>query len=359
MQEWQKRQAEEHERTIAIVRRRSHSYVPLLWLPYGAKSPGGGPRLAGRFWGAFGMFAIGAWGLTHAYRSTLRFYLGGKTKKAAPTPSAARTVRSRPRESWSNGGCRLVPEEAPALAMASLRSMLRGAGSEDGFGDQCPDLRVPRREHVFQQDRATCPTGQAVCGQRRGRPWRSWGLTQLMFNHFGFDRSGFRAIVLLPTPRRHILLGKNLALLPVALAVFAIYLGLAAVLAHLRVWDILAAVIEFSAAFLVISVLGNLASIFVPYRIAAGSLRANQDRLYDQSADLRDSYCFFHWRCCRSFCRPGWGCSASISSCCLPAAVTLLVRGSVGRACRLALLANAGAAGKTVAAARASGFSKS
>ena len=53
-----------------------------------------------------------------------------------------------------------------------------------------------------------------------------------MFNHFGFDRGGFRAFVLLPTPRRYILLGKNLALLPVALAVFAIYLGLATVFAQ-------------------------------------------------------------------------------------------------------------------------------
>ncbi len=99
------------------------------------------------------------------------------------------------------------------------------------------------------------------------------GLIQLMFNHFGFDRGGFRALVLSPAPRRHVFLGKNLALLPAAIVVFAIYLGLAAALVHLRALDILAAVLEFVGAFLAFSALGNLTSVLVPYRIAAGSLK--------------------------------------------------------------------------------------
>jgi hypothetical protein len=68
-------------------------------------------------------------------------------------------------------------------------------------------------------------------------------------------------------------MGKNIALLPVAAAVFAIYLGLAALLAHLGIWDILAGGVEFIAAFLAMSVLGNLAAVLAPYRIAAGSLK--------------------------------------------------------------------------------------
>ena len=99
------------------------------------------------------------------------------------------------------------------------------------------------------------------------------GLAQLMFNHFGFDRNGFRAIVLLPSPRGHILLGKNLALLPVAAIVFAVCIGVVAVLGHLPAWVLLATGFEFAAAFLTLCVLGNLASILVPYRIAAGSLK--------------------------------------------------------------------------------------
>jgi hypothetical protein len=68
-------------------------------------------------------------------------------------------------------------------------------------------------------------------------------------------------------------LGKNLALLPLALAVFPLYLGLATAIAHLRAFDVLAASLEFVGAFLTLSALGNVASILAPYRIAAGSLR--------------------------------------------------------------------------------------
>ena len=39
---------------------------------------------------------------------------------------------------------------------------------------------------------------------------------QLVGNQFGFDRGGFRVFVLCPAPRRDILLGKNLAVAPIA-----------------------------------------------------------------------------------------------------------------------------------------------
>ena len=54
------------------------------------------------------------------------------------------------------------------------------------------------------------------------RPLMAYGATvflltislQLTGNQFGYDRSGFRAFVLSPIPRREILLGKNLAVAP-------------------------------------------------------------------------------------------------------------------------------------------------
>ena len=254
----------------------AHRYVPLLWLPYGAKT-----LAEGRAWpaifGAFGMCAIGACGLAQAYRSTLRFYLGGKTRRLAPTPAAARTIRAD-RTILVERRFPVVPEEAGAMAMASLRSMSRA-----------PEVKMALATNVllFAFLGASMFLRRAVAMPPTVQPFVAsvvvivalLGLTQLMFNHFGFERDGFRAIVLLPTPRRHILLGKNLALLPVALVVFAIYFGLAAILAHLGTWDILAGAVEFVAAFLVISVLGNLASILVPYHIAAGSLRPTKTNL--------------------------------------------------------------------------------
>ncbi len=44
-----------------------------------------------------------------------------------------------------------------------------------------------------------------------------FSLSQLIGNQFGFDRNGFRVFVLCPARRRDILLGKNLAVAPLAL----------------------------------------------------------------------------------------------------------------------------------------------
>ena len=99
--------------------------------------------------------------------------------------------------------------------------------------------------------------GPAIRGQRAVAV-AFLGLAQVMFNHFGFDRNGFRAIMLLPTPRRRILLGKNLALLPAAAG------GLRASISPWRpcsrdwtAWNVLTACVEFVGAFLALSALGN------------------------------------------------------------------------------------------------------
>jgi hypothetical protein len=256
-------------RTVALLDV-AHRYVPLLWLPEGARA-----LTEGRAWPAIGcalgMLAMGAWGLARAYRGTLRFYRGGDSKKRVPPPSVVPATHAA-RKILVERTLPAIPEEAAALALASFRGMSRA-----------PEVKMALATNVviFAILGASILMRRTGAMPAMGRPFVAaaavavalLGLAQMMFNQFGFDRGGFRAIVLLPTPRRHILLGKNLALLPVALLVFAIYLGLAAVLAHLRVWDILTAVCEFAGAFAAMSVLGNLASILLPYRITPGSLK--------------------------------------------------------------------------------------
>jgi hypothetical protein len=99
------------------------------------------------------------------------------------------------------------------------------------------------------------------------------GLSQIMYNLFGFDRSGFRQLVLLPTPRKQILLGKNLAFLPLAIAIGAILLIFVMIVMNISFVTIIAAFLQLLAAFLILSMVGNMISILVPYRIAPGSLK--------------------------------------------------------------------------------------
>jgi len=256
-----------------------HRAVPLLWLPQGARGVAEGHAWPA-VWGALGMFAIGAWGLSRAYRSTLRFYQGGETGKPAPAPSAVQTVRA--------GGTILVertlpaiPEEATALAMASLRSMARAPEIKMALASNVLFLAILGASMFMRRSGGLSPAVQpfVVSG---AAAMTFMGLVQLMFNHFGFDRSGFRAYVLLPTPRRYILLGKNLALLPLALIEIVIYLGLAAAFAHPPVSSIVAAGFEFGFAFLALSVVGNLISILFPYRIAAGTLKPTKTKATTQ-----------------------------------------------------------------------------
>jgi ABC-2 type transport system permease protein len=248
----------------------AHRYVPVLWLPYGARSLAEG-RAWPAIWGACGMFVIGAWGLAQAYRSTLRFYLGGNTGKTVALPPAPPKIRGE-RKILVERKIPAVPEEAGALALASLRSLSRAPEVKMALATNVLIFIVLGAGMVVRHDVAL-PAAVRPFVPSCAVAVTFLGLVNLMFNHFGFDRSGFRAIVLLPAPRRHILLGKNLALLPVAAGVFTLYLGLAVLLVHLTAWDILLGIIELAAAFLAASAMGNIASIFVPYRIAAGTLK--------------------------------------------------------------------------------------
>ena len=96
-------------------------------------------------------------------------------------------------------------------------------------------------------------------------------LVQFFANQFGFDRDGFRVLILSPVQRRLILLGKNLACLPVAVTTGVVLLLIAAALlspplcgpgfTNLRRWCCWP------------GLAGNLLSILVPYRIQPGSMK--------------------------------------------------------------------------------------
>lgn len=248
----------------------AHQPLPILWLPYGARRLAEGAALPA-VWGALGAVALGALGLRRAYRTTLKFYQGGTASQAA----AARPQRAAER----NPGRLLVerhlpgvPAEAGALALASLRSLSRA-----------PEVKMALALNVF----IFCMVGAGLFVRGTDkmpeviRPFIGstavmltfLGMAQLLFNQFGFDRDGFRVLVLLPARRTHVLLAKNLATLPFAVVVFAVFLALIAVLARLDRWLILAAGCQFVGAFFALSALGNWVSILAPYRIAAGSLK--------------------------------------------------------------------------------------
>ena len=248
----------------------AHKVVPFLWVGYGAMSLAGG-----NVWPAVlcaaGGFGIGALGLKRAYRSTLSFYQGqttGKRSKRKPKAEKLAGDEKNLIEKQLPG----IPEEAAASALAFFRCLMRAPEVKMMLGTNFIMLLifgtmifVKRSAKIGDNFRPFIATGAVV--------FMFLSLSQLMYNLFGFDRAGFRQLVLLPAPRKQILLGKNLAFLPLAAGIGAIFLLLVKIIMGISLIIVLAAGLQLIAAFLLLSMVGNLISVLVPYRVAAGSLK--------------------------------------------------------------------------------------
>jgi hypothetical protein len=92
-------------------------------------------------------------------------------------------------------------------------------------------------------------------------------------NQFGFDRDGFRAIVLAPVDRAQVLFGKNLAATPPAAASASVLIVVLAVWLGLTPLVILAAFLQLAVGLCLTMMAGNVMSILVPYRIQPGSMK--------------------------------------------------------------------------------------
>lgn len=251
-------------------------FIPFLWLPVGAQSLAEGsvwPALLG----ALGGGALGALGLRRAYRSTMRYYhgeIGGsapaKLETAEAHAAAVTTARADARflETRLPG----VPEPAAALALATFRSQLRAPEIKLALATS---FIVP----VLVGSSLLIGTGQQIPAV--AKPFFATGAAafalflqvQFLANPFGYDRDGFRALVLSPADRRHILLGKNLAALPIGAAFGLIMIVLAAIAFRLPVLTLAATVVQLIAMLLISALGGNLLAILMPFRVPAGSLK--------------------------------------------------------------------------------------
>jgi len=257
-------------RSLPPVVLAAHRYVPLLWVGNGAMSLGRGDVRPAILGGALA-FLIGGLGLRRAYRSTLRFYEGPVTgKRSARRAKAERTIV--PGRNFLARQLPGVPPDAAALALAFFRSLTRAPEVKMAlatnfimllvFGGM---LFVRRASGLADGFKPLAATGAVALA--------FFGMLGLMFNQFGYDRDGFRTLVLSPVPRERILLGKNLALLPFAVGFGVALLVVAKFAFRIPSVFMAAAGLQLIGAFLLLSTVGNLVSVLVPYRIAPGSMK--------------------------------------------------------------------------------------
>lgn len=254
----------------------AHDYVPVLWLPKGAASLAEGNVLPAVL-GSLGAFLLGAAGLARAYRSTLRFYTGnerGKPTETTVEPQAATIADAKPiaRKNFLEKRVPFVSEEVAAWSLAFLRSMTRAPEIRIALFTNIVVIIVLFGAMFSNSWKAQSPVFRLFSGTG-AVAFTFFGLAQLIFNQFGYDRDGFRMFVLSPTRRRDILLAKNVALLPIISTIGLLSISLVAVWTRLPLLGVAAAIFKLATMFLLLSIAGNFASIWAPYRVTAGSLK--------------------------------------------------------------------------------------
>jgi hypothetical protein len=247
-----------------------HKCVPFLWVGNGAMALAGG-NVWPAVLGAAGAFGIGGLGLRRAHRTTLGFYRGqAKVSKPARKPKVARVAAAR--RGLFDRSLPGVPDEAMALGSVFFRSLMRAPEVKMAMATNFLMLLFfgamflgRRSSSLGDQFKPFIATGAVI--------FIFFGLSQLMFNQFGFDRGGFRQLVLLPVQRKWILLGKNLAFLPAALGMGMAVLMLVTLALRITPIVFLAACLQLIAAFLLVSMAANLLSVLLPHHVAQGSLK--------------------------------------------------------------------------------------
>ena len=250
----------------------THKVVPVLWAAYGARTLAD-KNVWPAVWGSLASLAIGSLGLQRAYVATLKFYLGQGTRKTGKSKPKMETVGAV-KETWLEKQIPGMPEEASTLALAFFRSMTRAPELKMALVSSLVFLVIFGGSILSGNMRAGgAPKELRVFLASAAVALPFMGFVQPLFNQFGFDRDGFRMLVLLPSRRSHILLGKNMAFVPMAGACTAVLLLLFAVILHVPLLLLLAGILQWMGGFLLLCMLGNFISIMFPYRIGIGSLK--------------------------------------------------------------------------------------
>jgi hypothetical protein len=259
--------------------------LPPGWLPLGA---GGAAEyhLLPALLGTLGMSLVGAASLWRAYHTTLRLYRGhytGRPSAIGDRPSAMGNQHSADSRK-PIAGSRLLEKQLPwlsehaaAIALAGFRSLTRAPEAKMML--LTPIIMVVLFGSVVLRGSLDPSLPVRALMAIGAMAMIMLSMIQIVGNQFGFDRGGFRVYVLCPAPRRDILLGKNLAVLPLALVLSIFMVALVQVVYPLSLDYLLALVPQFISMYLLFCLMANLLAILTPMAIAAGSLRPTNTKV--------------------------------------------------------------------------------
>jgi hypothetical protein len=272
-EELKQQRQDEFGRTARLI----NLCLPPGWLALGAMASAQGDFLSPLV-ATLGLALIGSASLWRSYRTTVRLYTGQFTagKRSAAAPAVA-SKAAKPPDRLLEKQLPGLSEQASAITLSSLRSLTRAPEAKMVL--LTPIILVVVFGAMLAKRSINLP--EAV------RPLLVFGamsmmlltMVQIVGNQFGFDRSGFRVFVLCAARRRDILLGKNLAVAPLALGLGTTAAGLLQALYPMRLEHFFAALPQLVSMYFVFCLVANLLAILAPMPIASGSLKPVNPKL--------------------------------------------------------------------------------
>jgi ABC-2 type transport system permease protein len=222
------------------------------------------------------LVGLGAIALWRGYRATVRFYRGesgGTSRRVNASEMVEKGANAKPSTRLVERRLPGLSEQASAVATASLRSVLRAPEAAMAFGAAMIVTCILGATMILRLH-ARVPRAFAPLVLEGVMAFSIFMLVPFLCNQFGFDRDGFRSLLLSPVERRDLLVGKNAACLVLGLGACIPLLVVATITLRPEPLVVASALLQVATMLLTAATVGNVLSVLVPYRMAAGSLKA-------------------------------------------------------------------------------------
>ena len=263
----------------------ANALFPPGWLALGAWGAAGGGVWIGAL-ATVAMFGIAFLSLRHSYRKTLdaialddrpgrrAIRARDKPKPGPVAPKTGLALAMPPAlGKMLEPIMRHVPDHSRAVAWVALRLWIRGPQGKMVL--LSPLLLIMLYLVIFRGVTQGDWGEQSAIGHLPVLAMLGFMIMMafnLFSNVFGQDGNGFRAVVLAGVPPTQLLFGKNLALLPYALAIGALIIAVLQWVHPLPATHVLANFAQLLVLYLVGCVLGNSFSIRAPWPMSATSM---------------------------------------------------------------------------------------